>query len=174
MVTGVDALGTESISVTLSVFQIEEEQEEKGADRLLFSYLTLLTKLCKHCGLLELREHDDTLRQIWGKGPTHTPHSHLYTYKYHICSLDFFPNTLAGHIEAHLRYPHCWVWLTASQLFGQLFAAHQAEQLVSVWRGEDGDASSQSIVTSFITNNLDKKVKPGSTGWIFLCLILII
>lgn len=73
MVTGVVALGTESISVTLSIFQIEEEQEEKGADRLLFSYLTLLTKLCKHCGLLELREHDDTLRQIWGKGPTNTP-----------------------------------------------------------------------------------------------------
>lgn len=85
----------------------------------------------------------------------------------------FFPNTFAGHIEAHLRYPHCWVWLTASQLFGQLFAAHQAEQLVSVWRGEDGDASSRPIVTSFITNNLDKKVKPGSTGWIFLCILII-
>lgn len=80
-------------------------------------------------------------------------------------SFDFFPpNTLPGHIKAHLRYPHCWVWLTASQLFGQLFAAHQAEQLVSAWRGEGGDASSQSAVISFITNNLDKKVKPGTIG----------
>ncbi|XP_071357681.1 small subunit processome component 20 homolog isoform X2 [Trachinotus anak] len=107
---------------------IEEEQDEKGADRLLFSYLTLITKLSKHCGLLELNKHHDTLFRIW------------------------------GHIEAHLRYPHCWVWLTASQLFGQLFAAHQAEQLVNVWRGEGGDASSQSA-TAFITTNLDKKMR---------------
>uniref|UniRef100_A0A8C4I8L6 Small subunit processome component 20 homolog n=1 Tax=Dicentrarchus labrax TaxID=13489 RepID=A0A8C4I8L6_DICLA len=78
---------------------IEEEQDEKGADRLLYSFLTLITKLSKHCGLLELHKPHDTLYNIW------------------------------GHIEAHLRYPHCWVWLTASQLFGQLFAAHQAEQL---------------------------------------------
>lgn len=64
-----------------------------------------------------------------------------------------------GHIEAHLRYPHCWVWLTASQLFGQLFAAQPAEQLVSIWRGEGGDASSRSTATTFITSNLDKKVR---------------
>uniref|UniRef100_A0AAX7VDC5 UTP20 small subunit processome component n=1 Tax=Astatotilapia calliptera TaxID=8154 RepID=A0AAX7VDC5_ASTCA len=107
---------------------IEEEQEEKGADRLLFSYLTLLTKLSKHCGFLELSKPSDTLRNIW------------------------------GHIEAHLRYPHCWVWLTASQLFGQLFAAHRAEQLVAVWRGE-GDASSELAATDFITCNLDKKMR---------------
>ncbi|XP_044041482.1 small subunit processome component 20 homolog isoform X2 [Siniperca chuatsi] len=108
---------------------IEEEQDEKGADRLLFSFLTLITKLSKHCGLLELSKPHDTLCRIW------------------------------GHIEAHLRYPHCWVWLTASQLFGQLFAAHQAEQLVAVWRGEGGDASPQSAATAFITNRLDKKMR---------------
>ncbi|XP_047194452.1 small subunit processome component 20 homolog isoform X2 [Hippoglossus stenolepis] len=108
---------------------IEEEQDEKGADRLLFSYLTLLTKLCKHCGLLELRKPHDTLLNIW------------------------------GHIEAHLRYPHCWVWLTASQLYGQMFASQQAEQLVAVWRGEGRDAASQSSTTAFITSNLDKKMR---------------
>ncbi|XP_051247965.1 small subunit processome component 20 homolog isoform X2 [Dicentrarchus labrax] len=110
---------------------IEEEQDEKGADRLLYSFLTLITKLSKHCGLLELHKPHDTLYNIW------------------------------GHIEAHLRYPHCWVWLTASQLFGQLFAAHQAEQLVAVWRGEGGggDGSPQSTATDFITNNLDKKMR---------------
>ncbi|CAB1444416.1 unnamed protein product [Pleuronectes platessa] len=91
---------------------IEEEQDEKGADRLLFSYLTLLTKLCKHCGLLELRKPHDTLLHIW------------------------------GHIEAHLRYPHCW-----------------AEQLVAVWRGEGNDAASMSSTTAFITSNLDKKMR---------------
>ncbi|XP_069376458.1 small subunit processome component 20 homolog isoform X3 [Paralichthys olivaceus] len=108
---------------------IEEEQDEKGADRLLFSYLTLITKLCKYCGLLQLHNPDDTLLNIW------------------------------GHIEAHLRHPHCWVWLTASQLFGQMFAAQQAEQLVTVWRGEQGDAASQSATTAFITSNLDKKIR---------------
>uniref|UniRef100_A0A3Q1ECN8 UTP20 small subunit processome component n=1 Tax=Acanthochromis polyacanthus TaxID=80966 RepID=A0A3Q1ECN8_9TELE len=105
---------------------IEEEQEERGADRLLFTYLTLITKLSQHCGLLELSNPQDTLHQMW------------------------------THIEAHLRYPHCWVWLTASQLFGQLFAAQPAEQLVSVWRGE-GHASSSA--TKFITSSLDKKMR---------------
>uniref|UniRef100_UPI0037E7A1C0 small subunit processome component 20 homolog isoform X2 n=1 Tax=Semicossyphus pulcher TaxID=241346 RepID=UPI0037E7A1C0 len=108
---------------------IEEEQDEKGADRLLFSFLTLITKLSKHCGLLELREPRDTLHRTW------------------------------VHIEAHLRYPHCWVWLTASQLFGQLFAAHQAEQLVALWRGEGEDASPHSAATAFITSSLDKKMR---------------
>ncbi|XP_027875748.1 small subunit processome component 20 homolog isoform X2 [Xiphophorus couchianus] len=108
---------------------IDEVEEEKGADRLLFSYLTLISKLNKHCGLLELRKPRDTLLHIW------------------------------GHVEAHLRHPHCWVWLTASQLFGQLFAAQPAEQLVAVWRGRKGDASSHPAAVDFITNNLDKKMR---------------
>ncbi|XP_041637012.1 small subunit processome component 20 homolog [Cheilinus undulatus] len=108
---------------------IEEEQEEKGADRLLFSFLTLISKLSKYCGLLELNKPNDTLHRTW------------------------------GHIEAHLRYPHCWVWLTASQLFGQLFATHQAEQLVAVWRGEGGEAAAPPAATAFITSNLDKKMR---------------
>ncbi|XP_071756588.2 small subunit processome component 20 homolog isoform X1 [Centroberyx gerrardi] len=108
---------------------IEEEQDEKGADRLLFSYLTLITKLTKHCSLLELSKPHDTLCSIW------------------------------GHIEAHLRYPHCWVWLTASQLFGQLFAGHQPEQLIAVWRGEGDGASPRLVATAFITSNLDKKMR---------------
>uniref|UniRef100_M3ZWC6 UTP20 small subunit processome component n=1 Tax=Xiphophorus maculatus TaxID=8083 RepID=M3ZWC6_XIPMA len=107
---------------------IDEVEEEKGADRLLFSYLTLISKLNKHCGLLELRKPRDTLLHIW-------------------------------HVEAHLRHPHCWVWLTASQLFGQLFAAQPAEQLVAVWRGRKGDASSHPAAVDFITNNLDKKMR---------------
>ncbi|CAN9508305.1 unnamed protein product [Ophioblennius macclurei] len=112
---------------------IEEEQDEKGADRLLFSYLNLIGKLSTHCGLLELSTPSDTLRSIW------------------------------GHVESHLRHPHCWVWLSASQLFGQLFAAQQAAQLVAAWRGEEGgggdDDASASVATSFITSNLDKKMR---------------
>lgn len=47
--------------------QIEEEQDERGADRLLFSQLTLLAKLCKHVSLLELSKPAETLRHIWSK-----------------------------------------------------------------------------------------------------------
>ncbi|XP_041833171.1 small subunit processome component 20 homolog [Melanotaenia boesemani] len=108
---------------------IEEEQDEKGADRLLFSYLTLISKLNTHCGLLELSKPNDTLCHLW------------------------------GHIEAHLRHPHCWVWLTASQLFGQLFASQQAQQLITIWRGGGEDASSQPAATDFITSNLDKRMR---------------
>ncbi|CAB1345772.1 unnamed protein product [Coregonus sp. 'balchen'] len=97
---------------------IEEEQDEKAADRLLFSYLTLVTKLTKDC-----------------------------------------------HVETHLRYPHCWVWLTASQLFGQLFAAHRPDQLVARWREETTEKGSannttpEPVATTFLTTNLDKKMR---------------
>ena len=64
----------------------------------------------------------------------------------------------AGHIESHLRYPHCWVWLTASQLFGQLFAAQQPEKLLTVWRAGGDKAAAQPAATAFIATNLDKKV----------------
>lgn len=50
--------------------QIEDEQDERGADRLLFSSLTLLAKLCKHAGLLELSKPPETLCRIWGKAET--------------------------------------------------------------------------------------------------------
>ncbi|XP_077399499.1 small subunit processome component 20 homolog [Vanacampus margaritifer] len=108
---------------------MKEEEVERAADRLLFTYLTLITKLIKHCGLLELTKPPETLASIW------------------------------GHIEAHLRYPHCWVWLTASQLFGQLFAAHQAEELVAAWRAEGEVESQPQVAAAFITNKLDKKMK---------------
>uniref|UniRef100_A0A4W5L4R2 UTP20 small subunit processome component n=1 Tax=Hucho hucho TaxID=62062 RepID=A0A4W5L4R2_9TELE len=115
---------------------IEEEQDEKAADRLLFSYLTLVTKLTKDCSLLELSKPQDTLTNI------------------------------LGHVETHLRYPHCWVWLTASQLFGQLFAAHRPDQLVARWREETPEKGSanntttpEPVATTFLTTNLDKKMR---------------
>uniref|UniRef100_A0A6Q2ZBS3 UTP20 small subunit processome component n=1 Tax=Esox lucius TaxID=8010 RepID=A0A6Q2ZBS3_ESOLU len=114
---------------------IEEEKDEKAADRLLFSYLTLITKLTKDCSLLELSKPQDTLTNI------------------------------LRHIESHLRYPHCWVWLTASQLFGQLFAAHRPDQLVAHWRertskgGSGKNDTPEPVATMFLTTNLDKKMR---------------
>lgn len=46
--------------------QIEEEEDEKAADRLLFCYLTLIVKLIKDCSFLELHKPADLLNNIWG------------------------------------------------------------------------------------------------------------
>lgn len=56
-----------ALTVNVFVWQIAEEEEEKGADRLLFTFLTLISKLCKHCSMLELGQPQDTLCKIWGK-----------------------------------------------------------------------------------------------------------
>lgn len=155
--------------MVLFVSQIAEEEEEKGADRLLFTFLTLISKLCKHCSMLELGKPHDILSKIWGK---EMAHMHMWKYKAQlqfnkkIC-LPRSPTFPSGHIEAHLRYPHCWVWLTASQLFGQLFAAHKPEELVAVWKGDATELPPLSSATTFITGKLDKKVK--LTGSLPLC-----
>uniref|UniRef100_A0AAR2LTR1 UTP20 small subunit processome component n=1 Tax=Pygocentrus nattereri TaxID=42514 RepID=A0AAR2LTR1_PYGNA len=110
--------------------EIEEEEDEKAADRLLFYYLTLITKLIKDCDFLELHKPTDTLFNIW------------------------------RHIEAHLYYPHSWVWLTASQVFGLLFAAHKPEELLSLWQSiEKAPKTSQSVASSFLATNLDQKMR---------------
>ncbi|KAG7255359.1 hypothetical protein CRUP_025386, partial [Coryphaenoides rupestris] len=67
--------------------------------------------------------------------------------------------TEKGHIEAHLRYPHCWVWVTASQLFGQLFAAHQPQELIQMWRAEGESGRGQlPLASAFLASRLDSKV----------------
>ncbi|KAI4884861.1 hypothetical protein NFI96_031248 [Prochilodus magdalenae] len=109
---------------------IEEEEDEKAADRLLFCYLTLITKLIKDCGFLEHHQPADMLSNIW------------------------------GHIGAHLRYPHSWVWLTASQVFGLLFAAHKPEELLSMWHSpENNPKTKKPVASSFLSTNLDKKMR---------------
>ncbi|XP_064199288.1 small subunit processome component 20 homolog [Anguilla rostrata] len=109
---------------------IEEEEEEKAVDRLLFSFLTLITKLIKECGFLQLSKPAETLTQIW------------------------------NHTNAHLRHPHSWVWLTASQVFGQMFAAHKPEELVAQWRGLQGDITANvPVATKYLVTDLDKKMR---------------
>ncbi|XP_031438174.1 small subunit processome component 20 homolog isoform X1 [Clupea harengus] len=111
---------------------IEEEQDEKAADRLLFGYLTLITKLIKDCGFLQLTKPKDTLTSIW------------------------------GHLHAHLRHPHSWVWLTTAQVFGQLFAAHKPEELLEQWSLSQEDSTSSPampVATTFLYSSLDKKMR---------------
>ncbi|XP_069048890.1 small subunit processome component 20 homolog [Lepisosteus oculatus] len=111
---------------------IEEEADEKAADRLLFSLLTLVTKLVKECNFLQLSKPQETLRKIW------------------------------SHIDSHLWYPHSWVWLTASQIFGLLFAAHNPEDLVSQWNNRNAEGNgktSEPVATTFLLDNLDKKMR---------------
>ncbi|XP_051974584.1 small subunit processome component 20 homolog [Xyrauchen texanus] len=110
--------------------EIEEEEDEKAADRLLFCYLTLIVKLIKDCRFLELQKPKDLLNNIW------------------------------GHIDSHLRYPHSWVWLTASQIFGLLFAAHKPEDLVTLWNSQENThKTTQPVATGFLSKNLDKKMR---------------
>lgn len=115
---------------TTNFEDIEEEEDEKAADRLLFGYLTLVVKLIKDCSFLELHKPADLLENIW------------------------------GHIDSHLRYPHSWVWLTASQIFGLLFAAHKPEDLLTLWRSQDHiKKPKQPVAVVFLSSNLDKKMR---------------
>lgn len=66
----------------------------------------------------------------------------------------------SGHIDSHLRYPHSWVWLTASQIFGLLFAAHKPEDLVTLWNSQETTQKhTQPVASVFLFNNLDKKAR---------------
>uniref|UniRef100_W5LP94 UTP20 small subunit processome component n=1 Tax=Astyanax mexicanus TaxID=7994 RepID=W5LP94_ASTMX len=115
---------------TANFEDIEEEEDEKAADRLLFCYLTLITKLIKDCDFLELHKPADTLNKIW------------------------------GHVEAHLRHPHSWVWLTASQVFGLVFAAQKPEELLALWHPHEKTPKPElPVAFSFLATNLDKKMR---------------
>lgn len=112
---------------------IEEEGEEKAADRLLFSLLTLIVKLVKECSFIQLLKPSRVLTNIW------------------------------GHIQAHLWHPHSWVWLTAAQILGMLFASLQPEELVARWRTDKslvpGKSVSQTPAAQFLWKELDVKTK---------------
>lgn len=65
-----------------------------------------------------------------------------------------------GHTDSHLRYPHCWVWLTASQIFGLLFATRKPEELLALWSSpENMSKTTQPVATAFLIENLSPKAR---------------
>ncbi|XP_042637758.1 small subunit processome component 20 homolog [Orycteropus afer afer] len=109
---------------------IMEETEEKAADRLLFSFLTLISKLIKECSFLQFTKPSEVLTKIW------------------------------SHVHTHLRHPHNWVWLTAAQIFGLLFASCQPDELVRKWNARKTKKSlPEPVAVRFLTSDLDQKMK---------------
>nr|XP_021495750.1 small subunit processome component 20 homolog isoform X1 [Meriones unguiculatus] len=109
---------------------IIEEMEEKAADRLLFGFLTLISKLIKECNFIHFTKPSETLDKIW------------------------------SHVHSHLRHPHSWVWLTAAQIVGLLFASCQPEELVQKWKGKKTKKKpSDPVAVRFLTSALDQKMK---------------
>ncbi|XP_028346289.2 small subunit processome component 20 homolog isoform X2 [Physeter macrocephalus] len=109
---------------------IMEETEEKAADRLLFSFLTLISKLIKGCNIIQFIKPSETLSKIW------------------------------SHVHSHLRHPHNWVWLTAAQIFGLLFASCQPEELIRKRNVKKTKKKlSEPVAISFLTSDLDQKMK---------------
>ncbi|XP_059792731.1 small subunit processome component 20 homolog isoform X2 [Balaenoptera ricei] len=109
---------------------IMEETEEKAADRLLFSFLTLISKLIKGCNIIQFIKPSETLSKIW------------------------------SHVHSHLRHPHNWVWLTAAQIFGLLFASCRPEELIRKRNVKKTKKKlSEPVAISFLTSDLDQKMK---------------
>ncbi|XP_043821455.1 small subunit processome component 20 homolog [Dromiciops gliroides] len=107
-----------------------EETDEKASDRLLFGFLTLITKLIKESNFLQLTKHPESLNNIW------------------------------SHIQSHLSHPHSWVWLTSAQIFGLLFASCKPEELIKRWAAPKSKKKpSGPVAIDFLTKELDQKMK---------------
>ncbi|XP_072511808.1 small subunit processome component 20 homolog [Notamacropus eugenii] len=107
-----------------------EQADEKASDKLLFGFLTLITKLIKESNFLQLTKHPESLNNIW------------------------------SHVQSHLSHPHSWVWLTSAQIFGLLFASCKPEELIKRWASQKSEKTrSGPVAINFLTKDLDQKMK---------------
>lgn len=89
-----------------------------------------MRKLIKECSIIHFTKPSETLSKIW------------------------------SHVHSHLRHPHSWVWLTAAQIFGLLFASCQPEELIQKWKGKKTKKkTSDPIAVRFLTSDLGQKMK---------------
>ncbi|XP_065052935.1 small subunit processome component 20 homolog isoform X2 [Rhopilema esculentum] len=100
----------------------DQSNEMKSKDQFLFNTLTALMKIFQNCDVIRKISFQESLTEIWGS------------------------------IQAHLQYPHTWVRLVSSQLFGFLFASWPPSELVTFSR--EGAAN-----RFYITDDLPSKVK---------------
>ncbi|XP_022111823.1 small subunit processome component 20 homolog [Acanthaster planci] len=84
----------------ISEMETEEVSlEERHADHMLFNVLSALAKMIKHCSVIGNKAYTETMNAIWDS------------------------------IQSHLLHPHAWVRLVSAQLFGDLFASKQPNNI---------------------------------------------
>ena len=112
-----------------SVLQLERQSVEHDQDRMLYNMLNSLTKILRDCSqVIRDEKWRDNMNVIW------------------------------EHVQSHLSYPHVWVQLAASQLYGLLFAAWQPEQVATMetescqeYLRMDGASKLKTLALEFIT-----------------------
>ena len=110
-----------------------------------------------------LFDGESTLKSYYGEYDVDTKDA-FFQYEVNLTHPDFklLSDTLrpSGHVHSHLRYPHSWVWLTAAQIFGLLFASCQPEELIRKWHVKKTKKKvSESVAIRFLTSDLEQKVR---------------
>lgn len=107
--------------------KVESESLEHDQDHMIYNTLNTLIKVLRECNqVLLTAKWDDSMNTIW------------------------------EHVESYLSYPHIWVQLAASQLFGLLFSAWQPEQLVAAAQAVTAQAQCK---RQYLTTDTSRKLR---------------